>query len=107
MHGRIGTRQVNLISFAVPEGVPERSLDFWERFLGEHNIDCKPGYSSFGQPVLSFADPDGLRLELVSTPHSNPDRIWKHSLVPPEFAICGFHHVTLSRRRDTKEPRLF
>jgi catechol 2,3-dioxygenase-like lactoylglutathione lyase family enzyme len=50
---------------------------------------------------------DGLRLELVSTPHSNPDRIWKHSLVPPEFAICGFHHVTLSRRRDTKEPRLF
>jgi glyoxalase family protein len=57
MHGRIGTRQVNLISFAVPEGVPERSLDFWERFLGEHNIDCKPGYSSFGEPVLSFADP--------------------------------------------------
>jgi glyoxalase family protein len=46
--------------------------------------------------LLFFTDPDGLQLELVATPHANPDRVWSRGPVPADFAIRGFHHVTLS-----------
>ncbi|HWI57277.1 MAG TPA: VOC family protein, partial [Bacillota bacterium] len=35
-------------------------------------------------------------LELISTAEAEPDRAWKQGPVPPEHAIRGFHHVTLT-----------
>jgi glyoxalase family protein len=92
MRGRIGTGQVTVTSFAVPH----RSFDFWETYLRELKIDCQRNRSVFGEEVLSLTDPDGLQLELVSSPEADPDRAWQHGPVPPEFAIRGFHHVTLT-----------
>jgi catechol 2,3-dioxygenase-like lactoylglutathione lyase family enzyme len=70
--GRHGTGQATAVSFSVP------SLDGWaDRLPG-----AKPE-SRFGQEVLSFADPDGLRLELVAAGGSGT-------------GISGFSGVTLS-----------
>ena len=50
----------------------------------------------FNDAVLSFSDPDGLQLELVSTADANADHAWSRGPVPSDFAIRGFHHVTLA-----------
>jgi glyoxalase family protein len=92
MRGRIGTGQVTVTSFAVPEG----SLQFWEKYLDQRRLNCKREQSAVGEELLAFTDPDGLQLELVSTSRADPDRIWGHGPVPPEFAIRGFHHITLT-----------
>ncbi|MFL6451910.1 MAG: ring-cleaving dioxygenase [Bryobacteraceae bacterium] len=90
--GHIGTGQVTVTSFAVPDG----SLNFWEKHLEQRRIKCKRDHSLFGEEFLALTDPDGLQLELVSTHYANPDGAWEHGPVPTEFAICGFHHVTLA-----------
>lgn len=90
-HGQVGTGQLTTTSFAVPE----RSLDFWEKHFREHRVECNRERPAFGEESLTVNDPDGLHLELVSTPDADPDRAWEQGPVPPEFAIRGFHHVTL------------
>ena len=92
MRGRIGTGQLTVTSFAVPDG----SLDYWRQRFREHSIECKESHSLADERTLTFEDPDGLQLELVSTSNANPDRAWDRGPVPVEFGIRGFHHVTLS-----------
>jgi len=92
VRGRIGTGQLTSTSFAVPE----TSLDFWSKRLREHNVSLENARSDFEEETLFFTDPDGLQLELVVTSHANPERAWDRGPVPAEFAIRGFHHVTLS-----------
>lgn len=89
--GRIGTGQATVTAFAVPEG----ALDSWRARLGEARIEFKDTHSILDEPALAFGDPDGLQLELVSVGDANPDRAWDRGPVPVEFAIRGFHHVTL------------
>jgi glyoxalase family protein len=90
--GRIGTGQLTVTSFAVPE----RALDYWQNRLREHRIEHTESRSALEERALVFNDPDGLQLELVGSPDANPDRAWERGPVPLEFAIRGFHHVTLS-----------
>ncbi|OWA36807.1 ring-cleaving dioxygenase [Saccharibacillus sp. O16] len=59
-HGRIGTGQVGTARLAVPDV----SLGFWRERLKAFDIPFQAG-SVFGEPVLFFEDPDGLRLDLV------------------------------------------
>ncbi len=92
MRGRIGTGQLTVTSFAVPE----RALEYWQKRFQEHSIEYKETRSLLTERTLAFADPDGLQLELVSSSDANPDRPWNQSPVPVDFAIRGFHHVTLS-----------
>jgi glyoxalase family protein len=90
--GRIGTGQLTVTSFAVPE----KSLPYWRERLRERAVDFEDAASDFGEELLFLRDPDGLQLELVSTPNAEPDRVWEHGPVPSEHGIRGFHHVTLS-----------
>ncbi|HTS59869.1 MAG TPA: ring-cleaving dioxygenase [Terriglobales bacterium] len=90
--GRIGTGQLTVTSFAVPE----RSLGYWKNRLVEHGTSVEEASSEFDEELLFFTDPDGVQLELVSTPRANPDHAWNRGPVPVDFAIRGFHHVTLS-----------
>jgi glyoxalase family protein len=92
MRGRGGTGQVTVTSFAVPGN----SLSYWNARLRERGIAFEETESAFNEPLVSFSDPDGTRIELVSAAEANPDRSWDGGDVPAEFAICGFHHVTLS-----------
>jgi len=90
--GRIGTGQLTVTSFAVPE----KSLGYWKKHLTGHNTSVRETRSEFDEELLFFTDPDGLQLELIATPHANPNRTWSRGPVPADFGIRGFHHVTLS-----------
>jgi len=90
--GRIGTGQLTVTSFAVPEN----SLGYWKNRLAEHGTAVEEARSDFEEELLFFTDPDGLQLELISTSRAKPDHLWHRGPIPVEFAIRGFHHVTLS-----------
>jgi glyoxalase family protein len=90
--GRIGTGQLTVISFAIPE----KSIPYWRERLRKRGVDFDETRSDFGEELLFLRDPDGLQLELVSTPKAEPDRVWEKGPVPTEHAIRGFHRVTLS-----------
>lgn len=90
--GRIGTGQLTVTSFAVPEN----SLGYWKDRLTEHETSVQEARSEFDEKLLFFTDRDELQLELIGTPHANPDNLWDGSPIPGDFAIRGFHHVTLS-----------
>jgi glyoxalase family protein len=90
--GRIGTGQLTTTSLAVPE----KSLPYWRERLQKRGTVYEDARSDFQEETLLLRDPDGLQLELVSTPNVAADRVWERGPVPPEHAIHGFHHVTLS-----------
>jgi catechol 2,3-dioxygenase-like lactoylglutathione lyase family enzyme len=90
--GRIGTGQVTSTSFAVPQD----SLDYWRTRLHENNIEIQSSTRRFGDEVLTFADPDGMVIELIASQTTNPDRAYTESAVPAKHAIRGFHSATFS-----------
>jgi glyoxalase family protein len=49
----------------------------------------------FGETVIAFKDPDGMRLSLVAVPGAEAEPGWAGGDVPAEHAIRGFHGVTL------------
>ena len=88
--GRIGAGQLTVTSFSFPAS----SLGYWTERLVESGIRFEKPEDRFGETVLRFPDPDGLRLELVA---ASDDRRagWSEGPLPPEHAVRGFHHVTL------------
>src|SRR5688572_1555998 len=62
-HGRVGPPQLTATSYAVPAA----SLSFWEKRLKDHDVPVEPPTTRFGDQLLSFSDPDGMRLEIVAT----------------------------------------
>jgi glyoxalase family protein len=79
--GRAGAGMIHTIQLGVPSAA---SLDFWEQRLGEH------GYSSERSgDTLSFADYDGLGLELVVADSHNPPLQASYDAVPAAHAITG------------------
>ena len=60
MKGRIGTGQVGVTSYIIPDG----SLAFWEERLKRFGVKFIKT-ERFGESYVAFQDPDGLELELV------------------------------------------
>jgi glyoxalase family protein len=89
--GRRGTGQVAVTSFLVPEG----ALDYWQDRLTRHAARPGPRQRRFDEEALAFLDPDGLQLELVVRPDVGKEPAWDGSPVPLDYAIRGFHGVTL------------
>ena len=89
-HGSRGAGEVTMTAFAVPEG----SLDFWAERLDSHGVAHRRA-DRFGNPVLSFTDPDDMGVELIATPAADRKRAWQHGGIPTEQAICGFHSATM------------
>jgi glyoxalase family protein len=79
--GRAGAGMIHTILLGVAS---EASLDFWaERLAG------RGAATERGERSLAFADPDGLRLELVVAGDGNPPLRAEHPEVPGEHAILG------------------
>jgi len=99
--GRIGPPQVSVTAFAVPSG----AMDYWLRRLKEHSIQTQTGTDRFGERAIAFADPDGMRLEMigVAAPQGRP---WNAGPVPEEHAVRGFHGVTISEEGYENTARL-
>jgi glyoxalase family protein len=90
--GRGGVHQANLISLAIPTA----SLGYWTHRLIEKGVKATGPVERNGSSVLSFQDPDGIALELVTTDVS-PAAVqpWKDAPVPADYAIRGIHSVQL------------
>jgi glyoxalase family protein len=90
--GRGGVHQANIISLAVPTA----SLGYWTHRLLEKHVKFTGPHDKNGSKVLSFQDPDGISLELVTT-DTLPDIVkpWEHAPVPVEYAVHGIHSVQL------------
>lgn len=100
--GRVGNSQVTATSFAIPAG----SAQFWMDRFAAGAVDFENTEERFGQTVIPFADPDGLRLELIETPGIDPSHRWMEGGVPAEVAIAGFHSATLSETGYERTARL-
>lgn len=90
-NGRIGTGQVVVTSFSVPE----TSLTYWRERLAERAIAFREVQSDYGELAIEFDDPDGIGLQLVAVKSDNRTP-WAGGTVPKEHAIRGFHGVLLS-----------
>ncbi len=80
--GREGLGQAAVTAFLVPEG----SLGFWVERLVAAGIPHDGPVRRFDEQVLSFADPDGMLLELVARADA-PPTAWQGGPVPAEHAI--------------------
>jgi glyoxalase family protein len=100
--GTVGNGQVTATTFAVPAA----SLDYWRARLEANGAAARDAGSRFGEAVLAFEDPDGMRLELIGTPLADPSRAWRGGTVAAEHAICGFHSATLAEEGYEKTARL-
>ncbi len=89
--GTVGNGQLSAASFAVPS----QSLDYWRARLTEHRHPVEDAAPRFGEPVLRFADPDGLPLEIIATEQGARDAAWS-GVVDAPHAIGGFHSATLA-----------
>ena len=74
------------------------AIDYWTARLKERGIATEHRPTRFGEPVLAFADPDGLSLEIVAAVESTEPKgqPWAAGPVPVQHAIRGFHSVTIS-----------
>ncbi|MEW6145867.1 MAG: ring-cleaving dioxygenase [Thermodesulfobacteriota bacterium] len=89
--GRAGTGQVTTVSFSVPED----SMGFWLDRFRSHNVTYNNPSPRFGEKVLVFLDPDGLKLELISG-SADKRKAFDSDDVPIEFGIRGFHSAALT-----------
>ncbi len=60
--GSPGVGQVEVTSFTIPEP----SLSYWEQRLLSAGVPVERSGKRFDEEVLTFADPDGLKLEMVA-----------------------------------------
>ncbi len=89
--GRQGTGQINGVGLAVPSS----SLGYWIERLLSHGVKYEGPTRRFGEPVLAFADPDGLMLELIATARVDGIGGWPDGPVPAQHAVRGIHAVTI------------
>jgi glyoxalase family protein len=88
--GRIGAGQLVVTSFSIPTA----SLGYWTERLVERGIRFERPRDRFGDTVLSFEDPDRLRVELVAAEDGRPG--WSGGPVQAEHSVRGFHHIALA-----------
>ncbi|RMH22858.1 MAG: ring-cleaving dioxygenase [Acidobacteria bacterium] len=93
--GSRGTGQQTATAFAVPPA----SLGYWQERLARHAVAVEGPRSRWGDDYLTFADPDGLLLELVAWQGASARPAWAGGPVPAEHAIRGFYGLTLCQRQ--------
>ncbi|MDJ0388747.1 ring-cleaving dioxygenase [Roseomonas sp. E05] len=86
--GRAGVGELQETVFRIPQG----AIGYWTQRLVNQGVERT---TRFGETVLRFRDPDGLRLALVGLPGIEAEPAWDHGEVPAEHAIRGFHSVSL------------
>lgn len=91
---RLGRGLTVEVALAIPAG----SLAYWQGRLSEHGVALGAVETRFGETVLPFSDPHGLRLALVETQEERAFAPWSRSPVPAEFQVRGMHSVRLCER---------
>ena len=86
-----GNGETNAVAYNVPTG----SFGFWQEHLKQQGISTEPIEKRFGEDVLPFDDPDGMRVELVESTSAAPVQFWEAGPIPQAYALKNFHSVTL------------
>jgi len=89
--GRGGVGLTQQTAFRVPAG----AVGYWTHRLVEKGVAHDAPEKRFGEPVLTFTDPDGMSLALVGAAGAEAEPAWHNGDIPSEHAIRGFHGVTL------------
>src|SRR2546428_8563344 len=83
------------LSMEVSLAVPDGTLGYWSDHLRQHAANAGAAETRFGERVLPFTDPHGLRVALVETRDTREFAPWDKSPVPAERQILGLHSVRL------------
>jgi glyoxalase family protein len=92
--GTPGIGEVTLTAFSAPL----TSIDFWEKHLSSYNLPVERG-TRFEETVLTFPDPDSMKLEIVGHAQPEPTHPPRYASVPVEHSLRGFFGVTLSLKQ--------
>jgi glyoxalase family protein len=92
--GRLGIGETQETALRMSEA----SIGYWTQRFVDMGVVQDALEDRFGETVLSFKDPDGMRLALVAVPGIESDPAWSAGEVPTEHAIRGLHSVTLLLR---------
>ncbi len=90
--GRVGSGQTTAITLSAPVN----SLGYWNERLKNNDIKAERR-TRFGEDVLTFADPDGIPVEIVGV-DKDERRGWTGADVSAEHAIRGMHTAELTVR---------
>jgi glyoxalase family protein len=89
--GRLGTGETFETAFRVPEA----AIGYWTQRLLEKGVLHDAPARRFGDSILEFRDPDGMRLALIGVAGAEQEPAWPMGTIPSDYAIRGFHGVTL------------
>jgi glyoxalase family protein len=89
--GRVGVGETQQTAFRVPA----HALGYWTHRFIEKGVAHQVLEKRFGESVLPFSDPDGMGLALVGVTDATSEPTWSRNGIPSEYAIRGFHSVTL------------
>jgi len=92
--GLAGAGEVTHTAFSIPVG----SIAYWEQRLAEKGVLVERTGKRFDEEVLTLADPDGMKLELVAHAGAPEVTVPRYADVPAEDAIRGFYGVTMLHR---------
>ena len=99
--GRKGAGQITTTAFSVPPG----ALDRWRSRLRGRMISTDEA-TRFGEEAVSFADPSGLRIELIGT--AIDARVpWTSGELDQAVAIRGIHTLELTIAEPGRSLELF
>ena len=89
--GVAGVGEVSHTTFSVPPA----SIEYWEKRLAEKNVTVESKVERMGHIVLTFSDPDGMKIELAGHDEAGVLKAPRFADVPVEHAIRGFFGVTM------------
>lgn len=90
--GQRGNGEINAVAWHVPTS----SLDYWMARLSSKGISFDGTATRFGRPVVTFLDPDGMKIDLVFSDEPPPVQPWHRGPVPEEHQLRTFHGVSMS-----------
>jgi glyoxalase family protein len=94
--GQAGVGEVTKTAFSVSSS----SFEYWLERLTDQRILVEQTGRRFDERVLTFPDPDGMKLEIVSHADTAAANAPRFASVPPEHAIRGFFGVTLLEQEE-------
>ncbi|WP_281974456.1 ring-cleaving dioxygenase [Halobacillus litoralis] len=103
-HTYPGSRSISTTSLRVNN---DEALVYWQARLEEYDVDQDPLKERLGRRTLSFRDPEGQRLMMVSDEQNRgvvAGKPWDKSPVPTESGITGLGpvHLTVSEAEKTE-----
>ncbi|SEH48239.1 glyoxalase family protein [Halobacillus karajensis] len=100
-----GTRSISTTSLRVKS---DKALTYWKDRFQKYQVDHDGIIDRFGRKTLSFRDPEGQRLTLISDEKNEgvaSGDPWDHAPVPQEYGITGLGpvHLTVNEASKTEE----